>query len=131
MAGLGLIHLGFLAAAAAVAIPILIHLLLRPRAQRVNIGSLRFLKLVLRDSTRRRKLRRWLLLALRVAAVLLLAFLFARPYFRRAGTQGQEREAILLIDQSASMSATQGGRTFFDRALEAAEKTLNGLHNET
>src|SRR5262249_43772061 len=80
MAGLGLIHLGFLAAPAAVAVPILIHLLLRPRAQRVNIGSLRFLKLVLRDSTRRRKVRRWLLLALRVLAVALLALLFARPY---------------------------------------------------
>ena len=80
MAGLGLVHLGFLAAAAAVAVPVLIHLLLRPRARRVEIGSVRFLKLALRESTRRRKLRRWLLLALRAAAVLLLALLFARPY---------------------------------------------------
>ena len=38
---------------------------------------------------------------------------------------------IVLIDQSASMSATQGGRSFFDRAQEAAEKILKGLPNET
>ena len=29
------------------------------------------------------------------------------------------------------MSATQGGRSFFDRAQEAAEKILKGLPNET
>jgi hypothetical protein len=131
MAGLGLVHVGFLFATATVALPILIHLLLKPRARRVEIGSVRFLKLVLKDSRRRRKLRRWLLLALRVAAVLLLALLFARPYFGRAGAQGPQRAVILLIDQSASMSATQGGRTFFDRAQEAAEKTIKALPNET
>lgn len=132
MAGLGLVHVGFLFAAAAVAVPILIHLLFRPRARRVEIGSVRFLKLVLRDSARRRRLRRWLLLALRVAAVLLLALLFARPYWSRAGNPSQGRDVILLIDQSASMSATQGGRTLFARAQEAAEQVIRGVpHNTT
>ena len=102
MTGFGLIHLGFLAATAAVAVPVLVHLLLKPRARQMDIGTLRFLKLALRDSTRRRKLRRWLLFALRVAAVLLLALLFARPYYSAAGNEGREREVVLLIDQSAS-----------------------------
>jgi Aerotolerance regulator N-terminal len=124
MAGLGLVHLGFLAAAAAVAVPVLIHLLLRPRARRMEIGSLRFLKLVLRDSSRRRKLRRWLLLALRCAAVLLLALLFARPYLQGANKEGREREILLLIDQSASMATVQGDQTLFAKALEAAEQVL-------
>src|SRR5438270_11949242 len=115
MMGLGLIHLGFLAAAAAVAVPILIHLLLRPRARRIEIGTVRFLKLVLRDSTRRRKLRRWLLLALRMAAALLLALLFARPYFHAASQDGRDQEVTLLIDQSASMAAVQSGQTLLAR----------------
>jgi hypothetical protein len=131
MSGLGLVNVGFLFAAVAVALPILIHLLFKPRARRIEIGSLRFLKLVLRDSARRRKLRRWLLLALRVAAVLLLALLFARPYWSRAGVQDRDREVILLIDQSASMRAIQGGRTLFERAQEAADKVIKGLPNET
>jgi hypothetical protein len=131
MAGFGLVHMGFLFATAAVAAPILIHLLFKPRARRVQIGSLRFLRRALKDNVHRRKLRRWLLLALRVAAVLLLALLFARPYFGQAGTQGQDREVILLIDQSASMNVTQGGRTLFDRAQEAAEQVLKDLPSRT
>src|SRR5438445_5847886 len=127
MTGFGLLHLGFLAATAAVAVPIVIHLLLKPRARQMDIGTLRFLKLVLRDSTRRRKLRRWLLFALRCAAVLLLAFLFARPYFSRAGSEGSEREVVLLIDQSASMAVTYSDRTLFDRAQEAAAKIIKEL----
>src|SRR6516164_5259010 len=107
MGGLSLIHLGFMAATAAVAFPILIHLLLRPRARKVEIGTIRFLKQVLKDSSRRRKVRRWLLLALRIAVVLLLALLFARPYFRNSAAQGREREVVLMIDQSASMGAIQ------------------------
>jgi hypothetical protein len=127
MAGFSLIHLGFLAATAAVAVPILIHLLLRPRARRVEIGSVRFLRRALRDSTHRRKVRRWLLLALRAAAVLLLALLFARPYLSGHGADGRDREVIILIDQSASMSAVQSGRTLFVRAQEAAAKVLKDL----
>jgi hypothetical protein len=124
---MSLIHLGFLAATAAVAVPILIHLLLRPRARRVEIGSVRFLHLALRDSTRRRKVRRWLLLALRSLAVLLLALLFARPYLSGHGSDGRDREVIILIDQSASMSAVQSGRTLFVRAQEAATKILKAM----
>jgi hypothetical protein len=131
MTGFGLIHLGFLAATAAVAVPVLVHLLLKPRARQMDIGTLRFLKLALRDSTRRRKLRRWLLFALRVAAVLLLALLFARPYYSAAGNEGREREVVLLIDQSASMGVMHSDRSLFDRAQEVAEKILKQMPEGT
>src|SRR5271155_3238826 len=124
MAGLNLIHVGFLAATAAVAVPILIHLLLRPRARRVDIGSVRFLNRALRESTRRRRVRRWLLLALRMAAVLLLALLFARPYLSSRGADGRDREVIVLVDQSASMNAVQSKQTLFAQAQEAAAKAI-------
>jgi hypothetical protein len=131
MAGLGLIHLGFLAAAAAVAVPLLVHLLLRPRARRVEIGSLRFLHIALKDSTRQRRVRRWLLLALRALAVLLLALLFARPYLAGSGADGRDRVAVLLIDQSASMGATDAGRTLFAAAQQAAKKVIDELPAQT
>jgi hypothetical protein len=97
----------------------------------VEIGSVRFLKLALKESTRRRKLRRWLLLALRTLAVLLLALLFARPYLPGAAVEGRDREVILLIDQSASMAAVQGNQTFFGRAQVLAEQALKGLPEHT
>jgi hypothetical protein len=131
LAGLGFIHLGFLAAAAAVAVPILIHLLFRPRAQQVKIGTLFFLRSVLRDSARRRKVRRWLLLALRAAGVILLAILFARPYRSDAESTSSDREVILLIDRSASMGAGGGSESPFAKAQGQAALLLKGIQAET
>ena len=55
MGGLGFIHAGALAAGLAVAVPIVIHLLFRQRARRVEIGTLHFLKVVLQDNARRKR----------------------------------------------------------------------------
>ncbi len=74
------IQFGMLTALGALAIPIIIHLMFRQRARPIDLGTLQFLKIVLRDNARRRRLKRWLLLALRMASVALIAFLFARPY---------------------------------------------------
>ncbi len=130
MAGLTFVHLGFLAGGAAVVVPVLVHLLLRPKARRMEIGSLRFLQLAVRESRRRRKVRRWLLLCLRALVVLLLALLFARPCLR-AGADGSEREVVLLVDQSASMAAAPSGQPLFALAHKAAEKVLRELPEQT
>ena len=74
------IQVGMLGALGALAIPIIIHLMFRQRARPIDLGTLQFLKVVLRDNARRRRLKRWLLLALRMACLALIAFLFARPY---------------------------------------------------
>jgi Aerotolerance regulator N-terminal len=118
---------GFLAAGAAVGVPILIHLLFRQRARRVEIGTLHFLRVVLRDQARRRKIRRWLLLALRAAALLLLALVFARPYRRAPETPGRDQELILLVDRSASMAAGAAGASPFDKAQRQAGQILQTL----
>jgi hypothetical protein len=130
MGGLGFIHAGFLTAVAAVAVPIVIHLLFRQKARRVEIGTLHFLRVVLRDHSGRRKLRRWVLLALRAAGVLLLALLFARPYVAAPAVAGRECEFALLIDRSASLGAGAAGRTPFDRAQREAETVLRGLPDD-
>jgi len=127
------LHTGFLAAgAAAAALPILIHLLLRQRARTVEIGSVRFLRSVIRQHTRRRRIRQWLLLALRVLALLLLGALFARPFLDRAHLLGLNREVTLLIDRSASMR-TRGARggTLFDQAWQQAKAELEQLDKNT
>jgi len=124
---MGFIHLGFLAAGAAVAVPIVIHLLFRQRARRVEIGTIHFLRLVLRDQARRRRIRRWILLTLRIAGVLLLAILFARPYRKAPETLGREREVVLLIDRSASMAAGAAGASPFDKAQGRAGELIRGL----
>ncbi|HEV3024821.1 MAG TPA: BatA domain-containing protein [Pirellulales bacterium] len=131
MSGLGLVNVGFLAATLAVAVPVLIHLLFRRRARVVEIGTLRFLRIVVQDNAHRRKLRRWLLLALRVAGLLLLALVFARPYWSQTGRSSQDHELIVLIDQSASMDARENGPSAFARAQDAAAKLLAGTAEGT
>jgi hypothetical protein len=125
MAGLSLIHIGFLAAGLAVAVPIIIHLLFRQKTRTLAIGSVQFLHQVVREHRRRRRVRQWLLLALRMLAVLLLALLFARPYHDESTRQGMQQEVVLLLDRSASMQANDGGgKTAFDRARDDARAEL-------
>ena len=73
----------FLAGAAAVAVPILLHLLRRDAAARQPFSDIRLLRRM--PAARRRRLRDRLLLVLRVSALLLLALAFARPYLGADG----------------------------------------------
>ncbi len=122
---MGLVQAGFLAGLLAIAVPIIIHLVMGRRGRRVDLGTLRFLKIVLRQNIRRRRLKRWLLLALRIAGVGLLAFLFARPYLLAEPPKTGERLVVVLIDRSASMGLqTSRGRPL-DRAVAEAEKIVS------
>jgi hypothetical protein len=128
MFGLSFIHAGFLAAGLAVALPIVIHLLFRQKTRVVPIGSVRFLHQVVREHRRRRRVRQWILLSLRMLAVALLAFLFARPYFDEAFRRGLRQEVVFLVDRSASMTAQDSqGETAFQRAVAKLREQLKGL----
>ncbi|MCA9219566.1 MAG: BatA domain-containing protein, partial [Planctomycetales bacterium] len=123
------INAGFLAAgAAALTLPIWIHLMLRQRARPMEIGSVRFLQTVVRRTKRRQRIRRWLLLALRCAAMLLLGLLFARPFLPSAPADGRTREAVVLVDRSASMWAAGDDRdAAFEKARRAAKESITAL----
>ena len=122
MGGLSFVHLGFLAAGAAVAVPIVIHLLFRQRARRVEIGSLFFLRLVLRDQARRRKVRRWLLLALRAAAMVLLALSSRDPTATpRSLAAPTARSFSSSIDRRAWPRGRRGRRRLLKAQTRAAE----------
>jgi hypothetical protein len=107
----------FLAGAAAVAIPIVLHLLRRDVAPEVPFTAVRLLRRTPLEQTRRRRLRELLLLAARVAALLLLAAAFARPYFTAADDAPLE---IVAIDRSYSM----GAPGVFERARALAEEAI-------
>ena len=59
----------FLAALAALAVPILIHLIQRERKEVIAFPSLMFLRRIPYQSVERRRIHNWLLLALRLAAM--------------------------------------------------------------
>src|SRR5438309_3406156 len=113
------------------AIPIVIHLVFRRRSRKVSLGTLRFLRIVLEENARRRKLKRWLLLALRMACLALLAALFARPYLLARDQAGKDRLVAILIDQSASMQLKEKGRRLVDLAVDQARRVINQSGDKT
>ncbi len=117
----------FFAALLTFAIPILIHLTQRERKQVVEFPSLMFLEKIPYQSVRRRRIRDWPLLAMRLAAILLIVLAFARPFFDRpivalANVSGP-REVVILLDRSYSMG--YGDR--WTRAQAEARQVVQGL----
>ncbi|MBP61568.1 MAG: hypothetical protein CMJ62_08580 [Planctomycetaceae bacterium] len=73
------VNVSLLAGAALVAIPIVLHLILRQRPKPMVFPALRFIQQRHETNRRRLKLRHWLLLLLRCALIAILALLLASP----------------------------------------------------
>jgi hypothetical protein len=118
-----------LAFAAAIAIPILIHLLNRRRFQRMPWAAMRFLRASIEKNRRRMEWEDLLLLILRCLVVALFALALARPALRAASAflQTGRATAVIVIDQSASLSASDGTRTRLDLARQAAEAAVDAF----
>ena len=110
----------FLVGALTVTIPIILHLLKRERAPRLAFSDIRFLLRLPALQRRRRRLRELLLLALRVAALLLLTLAFARPLLDATGDR--RSVTVVAVDRSLSMSAP--GQ--FERAQALARDAVSG-----
>lgn len=127
------LHPALLGGLAAVAIPILIHLLLKTRRKRLRFSTLLFFRRPDEQAKRRRKVRHWLLLMARMLLVTLLVLGFARPYLpnRKAAPSNQpRRHVVLVMDRSASMSAVDREGRRWDRAKAAALNALASLRSQ-
>ncbi len=94
---------------ACIAIPIIIHLLMRRRRKPIMWGAMRFLLEAYRKHKRRLRLEQLLLLATRCLLVALIAMALARPMLGNAGVLGGARQATtlyILIDNSLTSQAT-------------------------
>jgi uncharacterized membrane protein len=127
--------------AAAVASPILIHILSRRRFRRVRWAAMDFLLAAHKKNRRRIKLEQMILLALRCLAVALLAFMIARPFVRPnsfAALVGASprTERIILLDDSFSMgyrppAAARDDAAVFDRSRTAIERIARLIASES
>jgi len=102
------------------AIPVVLHLIMRQQPKLLEFPALRFLQARQQSNRRRMKLRHWILLALRILAICLLAMALARPSIRAAGMLGDSEAptaAAMIFDTSPRMSYRQENKT----RLEAAQ----------
>jgi hypothetical protein len=95
------------------AIPFLLHLLSSVRAKETPFPTLRLLRITMEKTSRRRRIQQWLLLLVRSALLVLLVVTVAEPVSRAAGgwLAGRSGSAVIILDNSMSMSATVDGQT--------------------
>jgi hypothetical protein len=106
----------FLAGLAALGVPVFVHLLRRHKATPRPVSSLMFFERGTQSSTRHRRLRYLVLLAMRCALVLLVVLAFANPFLRRATADANSRLLLIVLDNSFSMRA---GTRFVDAKQQA------------
>lgn len=104
--------------------PVAFHLFFRVRKHPRVFSSLMFFLAADSRLSARRKIRDVLLLVLRVLALILLILALARPV-RRGWGSGKDHSVVVLLDNSASMSAAgPDGQTRLSRAQAAAAALL-------
>jgi hypothetical protein len=128
---MGLLDPLLLALGAAAAVPLMLHLLQRHQGPRIRFPALRYLRRAEKESARRVRLRQVMLMMVRVAAVLLIAFAAARPFVRAAGAAGAAgaghapTAVVIVLDNSMSTALVAGGDRVLDglraRALAVLE----------
>jgi len=98
--------LGLLAAA----IPFVLHLLSSIKAQEVYYPTLRFLKLSMEKTARRRRVQHWLLLTVRSLLLAGLAIAVAGPLVKSGAswTGSKSAAAVMILDNSYSMATADG-----------------------
>lgn len=116
-----------------VSIPIVIHLLNRHDPRQIEFPTIRFLIGAVADRSFLQRFRRWILLALRVLLVGLVALAFLKPslMYSRPAVVGKEGQAIvLLVDASMSMGYSRGGAAPLSRAKAEAARLLDALREQ-
>src|SRR3954466_6391542 len=132
----GFVTWGFFAAGlAAMAIPIIIHILNRRRFKTVQWAAMEFLLRAMRKNRRRIRFEQWLLLAVRCSVLFLLGLALARPLgcedtsiaalaARRTGLH------VIVIDNSYSMqyeADRPDAKTHLDQAKLMAKRLIDRL----
>lgn len=118
---------GLLFGAAAAALPVILHFLSRRRARREAFSDLRFLELAQSRQSRSLGVRRWLLLLLRVLALLLVVAGAAGPRWGGLGAGAGASSYLFVIDTSASAGARRGAGTVLDAAVADAAAMIRQL----
>lgn len=117
-----------LAGALCVALPVLVHLLLRRRRRPFEWAAMDLLREAIRRVERRRRLERWLLLAVRCLVVALAAGAIAGPFFGSSVASGRRpRTLVVVVDDGAASNERVGAGTALSTSVAAAKAMVEAL----
>lgn len=124
-------HLALLGGAALAVVPVVLHLIMRQQPRHLEFPALRFLRS--RHETNRRilRLRQWLLLGCRMAAIAVLAAALSRPnsvpLAKTSGGEVAEMAAVFVFDTLPPLDYRSHNQTRLEAARELAIGLLERL----
>jgi hypothetical protein len=128
------LNLAFLYGALAIAVPIVLHLIMRQKPKLLEFPALRFIQKRHDLNQRRLKLRHLLLLLLRAGAIAFLALALARPTIKlshRFGNQEAPVAAAMIFDSGPHMQYRRDKKTRLEAAQEFGQWLLEQLPPES
>lgn len=119
----------FALAALAAVIPVVLHMIHRPQTRQMPFPTLRFLRISVQKTQRRKRVHDVLLMLIRAAVLVLVALGLARPTLSHVRLLlGGARSAVaIVLDNSASMGAIDVRQRRFDLAVSAVGQILDTL----
>src|SRR6185503_9023623 len=118
----------YLALAASIAVPLLIHLLRRRMGAKVEFPAARYLARAEREHSRTLRIRNLLLMLLRILALLAIAVAAARPVARWVGSGHAPTAVAILVDNSMSSSVVVNGHPLLDDFKRMAGDVLSSAN---
>jgi hypothetical protein len=128
------VNIALLYGAMAIAVPIVLHLIMRQKPKLLEFPALRFVQRRHDLNQRRLKLRHLLLLLLRAGAIAFLALALARPSIKlsqRFGSQEAPVAAALVFDSAPHMQYRRDKKTRLEAAQEVGKWLLERLPPES
>jgi hypothetical protein len=111
----------------ALSIPLIVHLFNFRRTKKIYFSNVALLKSVETKSSAFRKLKRWLIMASRMLAILFLVLAFAQPILRKGKISETTNQGIngIYLDNSMSMQNTTDGKRYLDLAIIKIDELLS------
>jgi hypothetical protein len=131
---MGFLSPALLAGAALIAVPVILHLVMRRQSRQITFPALRFVQQRRESNRRRLQLRHLLLLALRCLLVAGLAVALARPTLKGSGLRGKEGAPLavaVVVDNSLRMQYVHQNRSRLEEATDAASDLVQKLPEDS
>ncbi|KAJ3057641.1 hypothetical protein HK102_010997, partial [Quaeritorhiza haematococci] len=120
-------HAGLAAGAALAALPVILHLFMRPTPKHVVFPALRLIRERQKKSKKKMRIKNWLLLAARMLLLALMALALARPRLHSETPLGDDSVPTalgLVFYTSLSMAYLENDKTLLDQAKDRAREIL-------
>ena len=111
-------------------IPIIIHLYNLRKSKTLEFSSIQHIQALEKNSIKRLKIVQWILILLRMGIIASLILMFSGPLLISETIwipSKKESTAVIIIDNSASMSVKNDNLTFLDQAKEKIPKILSSF----